>query len=166
MERPLPPPTFIKQHGEPKRLDFSEAYTLLNRFLGSQSQKMAYGSSTAISQLTRLTESVGVSAGLVDPSVEEAHEQERLRLEEEERERLKAEREEALRLAEEEAFEGQIEEQEAFEAQVDGDEYEQVGEDEEEGAAIVDNDRSSTVEGDEEEDDEEDGDGDGDVDMK
>lgn len=110
MDRPLAPPMLLRTVGQPKKLSKKDAYPHLQAFLGQLPP------STSRTQLERLTDAIGVEAGLVE--VSEAKKREAVRLEEKrlakaEKRRLKAEekaREEAERM-------------EGLEAELEGDDY-------------------------------------------
>jgi hypothetical protein len=161
MERSLPPPTFINSHGKPKTLDATQTYNLLSSFLVSQTSKPHYAPSTQTSQLERLTDSIGITIGAVDPDEAEEHERERERVENEERERTKLAREEAVAREEREAEEIVKTEKDQMEAMADeeeGDDQDDDDDDEdnedEEGAGLPANEKTDEIESD------------GDVDMK
>jgi hypothetical protein len=108
MDRPLAPPLLLRTIGEPKKLSKKDAYPHLQAFLEQLPP------STSRTQLERLTDAIGVEAGLVELS--EAKKREAARLEEKrlaraEKRRLKAEekaREEAERM---EGIEAELEDE-------------------------------------------------------
>lgn len=79
MERPLVPPTLISPPTAQTtvHLTAERTYDLLSTFLIQHTSKPTYAPSTQTSQLERLTDHVGLLAGLVDQGVADQHERER-----------------------------------------------------------------------------------------
>lgn len=162
MERPLAPPTFLRPHHTAHALPPASAYTSLSAFLTHSASNPHGIPTTQRTQLARLVDALGVDTGQLSADASRARivEREKRRRAEERAERRRrrgvrrearaerartdgeaAEREQAEWEAQVEAGDGAISEDEVPARPRGADKdtgYEQVGEDEQEGAQLRD----------------------------
>lgn len=117
MDRPLAPPIHLRSNGRAKPLSTAQTYHHLVAFLEAQASRPT--PTVHLTQLERLSDALGVSAGLLSAQEMTAHERERTREEREEARRIRKARREMKRLEKMEREEKQRNEAEALEKQVE-----------------------------------------------
>lgn len=117
MDRPLAPPIHLRSNGRAKPLTIGQTYHHLVSFLETQSSRPT--PTVHLTQLERLSDALGVSAGLLSAQEMSAHERERTREEREEARRIRKARRDMKRLERLEREERKQDEEAALEKQVE-----------------------------------------------
>lgn len=137
MDRPLAPPIHLRSNGRAKPLTIGQTYHHLVSFLEAQSSRPT--PTVHLTQLERLSDALGVSAGLLSAQEMTAHERERTREEREEARRIRKARRDMKRLERLEREERKQDEDAALAKQVEAfsGSDEEIDDDDEEGDGTV-----------------------------